>query len=600
MRSYNFVLSSTQEPLKRKFLDHYLFLDPVYGTDFIYPTTAWGAYFFNASAIPAAATSYINRVGNMTPIYQQVVGQFVLSLQQEGIWDSLVDGWLLSENLNKGTGSTVYALKNDSNNGVFGQGVNGKLPTWEHTGVRFYNDGTGPAGLGPRIDVPTWTARVSAPMCIATVFSPFSATGITGSGVFGQTSWGGGPGQHFGINYDVPGSIGIYVGNENIDAGFGVTDVPPPSGQYFIMAGALTDGAKLTGAIDSFLLSPQIIGGAGATTALTAVAIGYELSAGGTGFQNAYPYDGLISSGFVFNNLIDYRKFYDIYAGTIGRTLDMPDLLDPDITWDIDAYTYFLKVGYFNISDTDKIIINNFVTQLKASGLWNNMICWIGRSNYNKGSSNILYSLGGDTIYEGTMAGVTWTPTGIQSTAVNNRVVTTKKRINYNARTFYAVANVEFSPFPTRARIMYSAFAEPEFLIYTNRCAGMSLADVGVGGTPGSQVGYDTVTPSTQYIKAAGPTTVNIGFASHAATFGSKTVRHYRNLGLTGTASTPAAWASNITDAETLVLMNGGDDYGMIGHLAFAADFNYELNLTQLTTLTNILKNTICSDLGLP
>ena len=59
MRSYNFTLSSTQEPLRRKILDHYLFLDPVYGSNFTYPSTAWGSYFdCNSESCTYSVTAY--------------------------------------------------------------------------------------------------------------------------------------------------------------------------------------------------------------------------------------------------------------------------------------------------------------------------------------------------------------------------------------------------------------------------------------------------------------------------------------------------------------------------------------------------------------
>lgn len=422
MRTYNFTLSSSQEGQLPIILDHYLFYDPVYGQNFTYPSSAWGKYFFNATEMPAEATAYFSRVPNIQATQQQIIGEFIYQLKKENLWDSLVDGWLLRKDLNAGTGTTVYALKNNSDNGVFGPGVNGKLPTWEHNGVRFYNDGIGPAGLGPRISVPNWTHQVSAPMSIFTVFSPFSAALPTGSGVFGQTSRGGGTGQHFGINYDTQGSsvgqIALYVGNNNIDAAMDVKGIAPLSGNHYIMTGAVTTGTYFSGGIDSLPLPTNSIGGSGATTALTAVAIGYELS-GGSGFQNAYPYDGLINAGFVFNKAIDCRKFYEIYSCTVGVTVPMSPVLNPNITWDLDAYAYMLRVGINGISDADKIRINDFIKGSKTLGVWNNMICWPMRSGQNKGSGLSVASFGGYGIYDGILEGATasslptWSSNGI-------------------------------------------------------------------------------------------------------------------------------------------------------------------------------------------
>lgn len=49
MRNYTFVLSSTQVLSVPKVLDHYLFLDPVYGVNFTYPFTANGEFFTSTS-----------------------------------------------------------------------------------------------------------------------------------------------------------------------------------------------------------------------------------------------------------------------------------------------------------------------------------------------------------------------------------------------------------------------------------------------------------------------------------------------------------------------------------------------------------------------
>lgn len=599
MRTHIFTLSSNQAGTLPLVLNHYLFFDPVFGPNFTYPTSAWGRYFLNAESMPPAAELYFSRVGNITPVYQQVIGEFVYQLQQENMWDSLVDGWLLSKNLNAGTGSTVYALKSNNNNGIFAPGVNGKLPTWESTGVRLYNDGTDAIGLGPRIDVPTWTHRVSAPMSISTVFSPFSGVGNTGAGVFGATSWGGPQGQNFGINYDslfdTTGSISFYIGNETSITGFTEPGIRPLSGEQFIMATAITDGITLSGVINNFPPLTQLTFGTSGNAALTAVAIGYELSAGGSAMQNAFPYDGLINSGFVFNKTIDSKKFYDIFSGTIGLTLQEYPSLDPNINWDIDACVYFVYAGFNNIPNVNKIKINNFIKQLKSFGLWNNMVCWICRSGYNIGSGNIVYALGGDTLYDGIQQNLTWTTSGLQSVSNTGRVITTKKRTGYNARSYYTVANARSGPL-SRGRLMYSGFAEPVFQAFNFNCRGMSMAETIPINNSGSQVGAGA---PADYINAAGPLTPSTGFVSHAATFGSLTLRNYRDVNLINTVI-GGGWASSITDGATLCLMNASDDYGMYGEMALAMDFNFQLSIANLTNLNNIVKSTICSDLGLP
>jgi len=66
---------------------------------------------------------------------------------------------------------------------------------------------------------------------------------------------------------------------------------------------------------------------------------------------------------------------------------------DPGIAWDVDALIYFN--GVQNLTESNKLIINNFVLQCKLAGLWNNMMCWPMRQNQNFGSGINVYSLGG-------------------------------------------------------------------------------------------------------------------------------------------------------------------------------------------------------------
>jgi hypothetical protein len=57
VKSYTVILSTSQLPTSPAVLDHYLFLDPILGSSFVYPNTAWGTDYFYTSGVPTV-TAY--------------------------------------------------------------------------------------------------------------------------------------------------------------------------------------------------------------------------------------------------------------------------------------------------------------------------------------------------------------------------------------------------------------------------------------------------------------------------------------------------------------------------------------------------------------
>ena len=237
----------------------------------------------------------------------------------------MVEAWILNEDYNLGTGTTAIALKNEQNQGIL-SGAGNTLPTWEVDGIRFYEGYIRPNFNTSRMLVPNWAAPpLRAPMSIACVYTPFSSPkpssqAILGPGacLFGQTSLGGGSGQHFGINYGFTlSAVDFYYGSNNIEKATFFSNVTGgPDGPYYMssMAVAPRGDAYAYTNTRSFLLTSNY----SSNTALTAVAFSHSLNGSATNQE----FDGIISAGFVFSSAINHSTFYNIYKNTIGENLN--------------------------------------------------------------------------------------------------------------------------------------------------------------------------------------------------------------------------------------------------------------------------------------
>lgn len=81
-------------------------------------------------------------------------------------------------------------------------------------------------------------------------------------------------------------------------------------------------------------------------------------------------------------------------------------------TADLDAVAYIGKVGITDVVAQNAI--NDFVLGMKALNYYTSMAVWLFRSNQNKGTGTIAYSLGGLGSFDGTLTnGPTWGTDGI-------------------------------------------------------------------------------------------------------------------------------------------------------------------------------------------
>jgi len=241
---------------------------------------------------------------------------FIAEMVGWRMWGNLVDGWVLGSTFNKGTGRTAYALKDDTNNAyLLSSTTTSAFPMWTTNGIRFFDDpGVASNAFGTRMSVPNWFTTVQSPMSIL-VITKLNKTTTNGSCVFGQTSYGGPAGYHFGFNSD-PGA-----GNFNVYSGVGSTingsSYPgiTLSGYYALYQIADKQNSVVRKRINNYTAPTNILL---TNQALTGIAFGYDIR----GNLNR-PYDGEIAAAFVFKDVIDIDRFFRIYTNTIGQSLSL-------------------------------------------------------------------------------------------------------------------------------------------------------------------------------------------------------------------------------------------------------------------------------------
>lgn len=281
---------------------------------------------YGASAFETPMTQYIDRVSeyvNITETDRNLLIQFYEQLETAGLWRQMIDGWLLSSRFNDSTSTNnVLSLKNPQNTGQFVAGGNGVIPTWGVSGVRFYTDGS-PSEIGPRIIVPNWSnADLTGPMAIACVYAPLTARPGSGGGscIFGKTTFAGGSGSHFGINYQglTPLKQDFYIGINVIKGGYYSASIPLSTWQF---SGITTDGTRCLGYINEYytvnadwgILNNTFVPG----TFLDRICFGADSRDSGIALPNR-EFDGFIAAGFVFNEDVDFAQLQTIYNNTIG------------------------------------------------------------------------------------------------------------------------------------------------------------------------------------------------------------------------------------------------------------------------------------------
>ena len=235
---------------------------------------------------------------------------------------------------------------------------------------------------------------------------------------------------------------------------------------------------------------------------------------------------------------------------------------------DRDTKAYLKRMAVDGIkTPADIYSVNDFVVGLKDLNLWGSIIFWPLRSNQNAGSGNIVYSLGGLGVYNGTLAnGPTWQANGIRFSPTNSCM-----QIGYTlASGRHTILAAAFNgAIIANAQIFRVSNTSNDFHFWQRRNGSSATL-------------FSPNTDLSGYINGAITNTAN---ANAYNSFGATTSRTFA----TGTSSgTPAFFGDTAN----------GQQWGDIG--AFAAIFNLELTTAEILSLHNLYKVTAGKELNLP
>jgi hypothetical protein len=235
---------------------------------------------------------------------------------------------------------------------------------------------------------------------------------------------------------------------------------------------------------------------------------------------------------------------------------------------DRDTKAYLKRMAVDGIkTPADIYSVNDFVVGLKDLNLWGSIICWPLRSNQNAGSGNIVYSLGGLGVYNGTLAnGPTWQANGIRFSPANSCM-----QIGYTlASGRHTILAAAFNgTIIANAQIFRVSNTANNFHFWQRRNGLFATS-------------FSPNTDLSGYINGAITNTAN---ANAYNTFGATTSRTFA----TGTSSGTPCFFGDTANSQ---------QWGDIG--AFASIFNLELTTAEILSLHNLYKVTAGKGLNLP
>lgn len=332
------------------------------------------------------------------------------------------------------------------------------------------------------------------------------------------------------------------------------------------------------------------------------------------------------SLNFDTNKSVSIYNKYKTTIGALNNQVLLP-LGEEEYIQEVVSFCHLSGnyIDYFNYNNLKEFIIelqnanNDPSSDLYNIDLYNNMVCWPLRQgqtaggvfNNNRIVSETVYSFGGLPQASAYRVGPILEDfegvfSSSSTSAASGRIITSTRRLTgYSERTFYTASKISGYNFNRRARMMYTSFAEPEFAQYAGTDSnGMILEGRGFG----SQIAN---LPSSEYIgniAVAKPSTIpstNI-FYTFSSIYKDSSISHLRNNIVLNTGdesqfntlpNTPG-WAANLTDKFELTIMNSESEplpFGgsIIGTIAFAADFNIGLTVSQLSAFDAIYKSTL-------
>lgn len=483
------------------------------------------------------------------------ISTFVIELKRLGLWESLIDGWLMRSEHNAGSGSTVFALKTADASLVNG-------PTWGVSGITV-------TGFSARVQAPGVSLPASPCACVV-VGSLDWDTAFYNSVLFGHADTV--HGRCFGIltAWGVKDRNWCSIGNGYQIINYHGSDTMVPVGGFHVLQFSHTASTTALSRVDD----------TGYTTFNNVgAAIGWDTELGTGPFCVVKP--GCTQGKFTTAAALFFR------ADTSGNMAEIEALVRATIgrvLHDADAEGYFSRVAAAGtvLGDAEKANISAFITGLKAMGAWAGLVdAWLLRSTQNVGTGSVVIGL---KSMNGTLVnGPTWGADGMRSNGVASEVFVDA---NLNAGSFGA-----FTLFTCHAGLTGAAhggFSSDD--IYT---PWWSLSHNWYGQ---NQSGFGVLNTSAGWVSAAvtnPPAYNHAGFQTNQFNLGAAfTARHQGLLGQWPVQGGNMAAAFNATPNMDLHL---GNYQGSGFKYAFVALFR-----TEAPDLHTLYRDTIGRGLGLP
>lgn len=510
------------------------------------------------------AAAFFARSGVTDETDRGVIEDFIIGLKAEELWDGLTVCWIGLSEYNAGSGTTVHELKSATNNGTLVNGAG-----WSSDGLTF-----GAA-----------TQAMTSPFAM-TMNQSWTAVAVVKDGVldisanrrvFGSST---GPTLLFLQSFDKTSTpIGAYDGaTAAVPA---VTNINVSSFKM-ITTGYTSDGLASVLRVYS---GGTLINGVNNQFVAGAHNIQLSTNSG----SNEGMLAGVIAVGMIFAS----TRISDVKIAALYELLKATICVNQLPNYDPDAIAYFDRVAATTvISDANKSVINNFIVQLKADGLWSIMsACWICRSGYNAGSGTTIFEIKTNT-KNGTMTGgPTWTAdgTGFSGTysSSTNYVLTGHTQTMNGSSSAFAVLKDAASDTGGANRIFggSAAGADPTLLYMDTNKNSVSFGN------------YDGST-----VRAPGASGTNItSFKMIGCVYNPSEPSSDFSKFYTGAAVTQAGGTGGrLTASHTVTLSD--NVYGMTAGVGsvFMIFGSNALSAAQVALLYANLKATICADLSLP
>jgi hypothetical protein len=250
------------------------------------------------------------------------------------------------------------------------------------------------------------------------------------------------------------------------------------------------------------------------------------------------------------------------------------------------------------LESSDIIDIDNFIDGCKQLNLWENIVCWPMRSQYNIGHSSALLSLGGLGRYDGLMYNSpSWSNDGIIFNGSSHYIEFSNPIRSSNIANIGLFASIDSDATTNGARSIMSSYSGagsrgPLFTVAGSPIQGGSLPWLMFDSTfDGTAVIFPVPGGALFGGNTSLPETVSAGYLD------GKRYIEYNNVRSSDLNNVASVFNNNATWRIGARLDNASY---FLGNIAFSLFSNKGLTSTQYSVLSLLYKTTIGKGLGLP